>query len=248
MPAIPSEPPRRGSGDHSARNDADGETLGHLKAPILGGDPNQKPGYWARRVLQRPWVRAIRYYAMQGELLHFLKSQSPVREPVLRQTKSWDGPRLDQMIRDKKVNIEAIHAQVVGRHMPGDMSCSHCARGVGPFLACVQIPKPDSATSVQMCYTQNQPARILDQQETNTPDSTHSSSTTDQSPAEPLPQNVRSEAIETLELCLLDIDTDIVMLQRMIKNKEINRKGILQTLEALRKEEKNSDANSRDMI
>lgn len=44
------------------------------------------------------------------------------------------------MIRDKKVNIEAIHAQVVGRHMPGDMSCSHCARGVGPFLACVQIP------------------------------------------------------------------------------------------------------------
>lgn len=107
---------------------------------------------------------------------------------------------------------------------------------------------------MQKCYTpnqprtQNQPARILDQQETNTPDSTHSSSTTDQSPAEPLPQNVRSEAIETLELCLLDIDTDIVMLQRMINNKEINRKGILQTLEALRKEEKNSDANSRDMI
>ncbi|KAJ6150359.1 hypothetical protein N7471_001558 [Penicillium samsonianum] len=216
--AIPIEPPLKASGDHSARNDSDGEALGHWKAPMLGGDPNQKPGYWARRVLQRPWVRAIRYYAKQGELLHFLKSQSPVREPVLRQIKSWDGPRLDEMISGKKVNIEAIHAQVVGRDMPGDMSCSHCARGVGPFLACVQIPsesgeatecanchfggiatrcslKPESdcATSVQKCYTPNQPCTpnqpvpILNQEETNTPDGTHPSSTTDHSPAEPLP-------------------------------------------------------------
>ncbi|KAJ5804111.1 uncharacterized protein N7518_000414 [Penicillium psychrosexuale] len=217
---IPIEPPLKASGDHSAGNDSDGEVLGHLKASILGGDPNQKPGYWARRVLQRPWVRANRYYAKQGELLHFLKSQSPVREPVIRQIKSWDGPRLDDMISGKKVNIEAIHAQVVGRDMPGDMSCSHCARGCGPFLACVQIPsesgeatecanchfggivtrcslKPesDSATSVQKCYTPNQPLPILDQEETNTPDGTHSSLTTDHSPAEPLPQNVRSEAI-----------------------------------------------------
>ena len=61
------------------------------------------------------------------------------------------------------------------------------------------------------------------------------------------PQNDRSEAIEPLELCLLDIDTDIVTLQGMIKKKEINREGILQTLEALREEEKNSDANGRDV-
>lgn len=292
--AILIEPPLKASGDHSARNDSDGEALGnlkasisgddsasnysdgealgHLKAPILGGDPNQKPGYWARRDLQRPWVRAIRYYAKQGELLHFLKSQSPGREPVIRQIKSWDGTRLNEMISGKKANIEAIHAQVVGRDMPGDMSCSHCARGCGPFLACVQIPsesreatecanchfggivtrcslkpEPDSATSVQKCYTPNQPVPILDQ-ETNILDGSHSSSTTDHNPAEPLPQNVRLEAIETLELYLLDIDTDIVTLQGMIKNKEIKRKGILQTLEALRKEEKNSDANSRDVI
>lgn len=94
--------------------------------------------------------------------------------------------------------------------------------------------------------TPNQPIPIFDQEETNTLDSTHLSPTTDHSLAEPLPQNIRSEAIETLELYLLDIDTDIVTLQGMIKDKDIKRKGILQTLEALRKEEKNSDTNSRD--
>ncbi|OQD94257.1 hypothetical protein PENSOL_c027G09458 [Penicillium solitum] len=192
--AIPIELPLKASGDHSARNDSDGEALGnlkapisgddsasndsdgealgHLKAPILGGDPNQKPGYWARRVLQRPWVRAIRYYAKQGELLHFLKSQSPVREPVIRRIKSWDGTRLNEMISGKKANIEAIHAQVVDPEYGEATECANCHFG-GIVTRCSLKPEPDSATSVQKCYTPNQPVPILDQEETNILDGSH---------------------------------------------------------------------------
>ncbi|CAI7631442.1 unnamed protein product [Penicillium glandicola] len=60
------EPWLKAGGENSASDDSDEESLAHLKTSTIGGIPNQRPGYWARLVLQRPWLKAIRPYAEKG--------------------------------------------------------------------------------------------------------------------------------------------------------------------------------------
>ncbi|KAJ5351242.1 hypothetical protein N7452_000216 [Penicillium brevicompactum] len=45
--------------DDDMDNDGNNQELSHIKNPTSHGDPNQKPGYWARRVLSRPCSSAF---------------------------------------------------------------------------------------------------------------------------------------------------------------------------------------------
>jgi hypothetical protein len=53
------------------------------------------------------------------------------------------------MIRSKKVNIEAIHAQAVGTELGDEECCSSCSLGHGPFLTCVKVP--NASEQPQVC-------------------------------------------------------------------------------------------------
>ncbi|KAJ6189013.1 hypothetical protein N7519_003921, partial [Penicillium mononematosum] len=148
------------------------------------------------------------------------------------------GRLLEQLI-SKKANTEALH--VVSRALPKDMSWSNCTAGNGTYFpGCVRIPsesgkagecgnchfggqgrrcslktvtpQPHSSASAQKPCTPNQPVPSLDQEEPNAPDNTRLPSSPGRHLTEPLAQNVSSEAIVTLELCILGIDTDIVSL------------------------------------
>jgi hypothetical protein len=78
-----------------------------------------------------------------------MKQMQLLREPVLRTSKTWNGDRLDGMIRSKKVNIEAIHAQAVGTELGDEECCSSCSLGHGPFLTCVKVP--NASEQPQVC-------------------------------------------------------------------------------------------------
>ncbi|KAJ5841030.1 hypothetical protein N7534_010860 [Penicillium rubens] len=120
-----------------------------INDPSIGLDSGHAPGYWARRIDTRPWSKGVHDYATQGTLLNQMKQIQLTREPVLRTSKTWDGDLFDGMIRSKKVNIEAIHAQAVGTELDDGECCSSCSLGHGPFLTCVKVP--NASDKPQVC-------------------------------------------------------------------------------------------------
>ncbi|OQE80198.1 hypothetical protein PENNAL_c0047G00672, partial [Penicillium nalgiovense] len=85
------------------------------KPPIgISGDaetPDEDLTGRTKKDESRTRALGIHDYATKGTLLNHMKQMQLLREPILRTSKSWNGDRLDRMIRSKKVNIEAIHAQ-----------------------------------------------------------------------------------------------------------------------------------------
>ncbi|KAJ6184971.1 hypothetical protein N7519_006272 [Penicillium mononematosum] len=146
-----SKPPIRISGDaEKPDEDLTGRAMKkRIKNPSIGLDSGQAPGYWARRINTRTWSKGVYDYATQGTLLNHMKQMQLLREPVLRTSRIWNGDRLDGMIRSKKVNIEAIHAQAVGTELDDEECCSSCNLGHGPFLTCVKVP--NTSDKPQVC-------------------------------------------------------------------------------------------------
>ena len=226
-------------------NDGNHQALSHIKNPTNYGDPHQKPGYWARRVLSRPWYAGCRLYVKPGTLLHYLKDMKALREPVLRANITWDGQGLDQYVNVRSHRVEGIHAQVVGQAIEDSLSCTPCRlRELGPFEIRVEVPaqpgykrqcsnclfRRTSVQSREMCdleLTSPLSDRITDKADYNGEGEGLSLAL-----QAPLGDGLRLETMATLESCLGEIDDELKSLRAMIRKKSKQQGGIRRTLNA----------------
>ncbi|KAJ5361198.1 Terpenoid synthase [Penicillium brevicompactum] len=232
--------------DDDVDNDGNNQELSHIKNPTSHGDPNQKPGYWARRVLSRPWYTGRRLYVQPGTLLHDLKDMKALREPVLRADKVWSGEDFDRYLNLRTQRVEGIHAHVVGQAIKDFESCTFCRKhALGPFEICVEVPKLDGRKrECSNCLFRTWiKAKGNCDLELTSPLSDHIMDKDDHNGEgeglslalqAPSVDGLRLETMATLEDCLGEIDNELKLLRAMIRKKSRQQGGIRHTLNALK--------------
>ncbi|KAJ5933843.1 hypothetical protein N7454_006172 [Penicillium verhagenii] len=114
--------------------------------PLTGGDKEgpaadeEQPGYWAEAALENPWRRGRRNIQNMTSRRHALRRNGLYREPVLRVSRSYDGPGFYRLVGWRNENVEALLAQATGAQVVPEKACDHCQRSQGLFASCVIIP------------------------------------------------------------------------------------------------------------
>lgn len=84
-----------------------------------------------------PWSVARKDNLIKSELLKALVAMTPVREPVLRASRSWTDKQLHEQLSKVISNAESAIVQTVGR-VP-TRKCKPCSKDLGPWTQCVVI-------------------------------------------------------------------------------------------------------------
>ncbi|KAJ5332236.1 hypothetical protein MYU51_007431 [Penicillium brevicompactum] len=237
-------PVNESSGERQQKPDDDDDVdqeFSHIKNPTNCGDPHQKPGYWARRVLSRPWQAGSRLYVQPGSILHGLNNMKALREPVFRANNTWDGEGLDRHVNARSNRVEGIHAQVVGQAIKHPVSCTDCrVRKLGPFEICVEVPaQPGYKRRCSNCLFRQTSAKSKESCDLELTDSLSDHNNGEGEGLSlalqaPLGDGLILETMATLESCLCEIDNELKSLRAMIRKKSRQQGGLRHTLNALK--------------
>ena len=90
------------------------------------GWQNIAPAEWAAHIKDIPSHVSVKMQTSYAKsAVGALIAASPLREPLLRNSKSLSGAQLDELIQGKRCNLESALIQIVG--IVESQECSGCA-------------------------------------------------------------------------------------------------------------------------